>query len=66
MIILSKLRRLKFLWQTQTARDGKKLTWIKQIGKDLEKVEFKTLVKNNNDGYDEYFISTKNNVKCRH
>ena len=26
---------------------GQKLTWIKQIGKDLEKVEFKTLVKNN-------------------
>ena len=31
-------------------RGGQKLTWIKQIGEDLEKVDFKTLVKNNKDG----------------
>ena len=31
-------------------RVGQKLTWIKQIEKDLEKVEFKILVKNNKDG----------------
>ena len=31
-------------------RGGRKLTWIKQIEKDLEKVEFKILVKNNKDG----------------
>ena len=34
----------------QKPKGGQKSTWIKQIAKDLEKVEFKTLVKNNKDG----------------
>ena len=34
---------LSFYWNKDQA-------WIKQIEKDLEKVEFKTLVKNNKDG----------------
>ena len=29
---------------------GQILTWVKQIEKDLEKIEFRTLVKNNKDG----------------